>query len=172
MRVAVGSKNPVKVSAVEAVFSKVFGSAEVLSVKVDPGVPAQPFGLDTIRGAENRAKRALEVSGADYGVGIEGGLLELGGRWYNLGFIAVIDREGFMGTGTSGWFELPPAFLERLREGEELAEVLDRLYGVEGVGRREGAVGLFTGNRVMRKDLYIHGLYMALIPIMNRKIWG
>ena len=171
MRVAVGSKNPVKVSAVKEVFSKVFDSAEVVSVEVEPGIPAQPFGLDTVRGAENRARRSLEVSGADYGVGIEGGLLELGGRWYNLGFIAVIDRSGFMGTGTSGWFELPKNFLERLRGGGELAEVLDAFYGVEGVGRREGAVGLFTGNRVTRRDLYVHGLYMALIPILNRKIW-
>ena len=116
MRVAIGSRNPVKVSAVEEVFSKVFGSVEVASVEVDPGVPAQPFGLETLRGAENRARRALGVSGADYGVGIEGGLLELGGRWYNLGFIVIIDSSGFMGTGTSGWFELPPNFLEKLRE--------------------------------------------------------
>lgn len=48
---------------------------------------------------------------------------------------------------------------------------MDSFYGVEGVGRREGAVGLFTGNRVTRRGLYVHGLYMALIPLINRKIW-
>jgi len=172
MRVAVGSMNPVKVSAVEEVFFKVFGGVEVLPVAVDSGVSPQPFGFDTLRGAENRARKALEASGADYGVGIEGGLLELRGRWYNLGFVAIVDREGFIGTGTSGWFELPPSFLEKIKSGEELAEVLDNFLGVEGVGRMEGAVGVFTGNRVTRRDLYVHGLYMAIIPHLNKKIWS
>jgi len=171
MRVAVGSRNPVKVSAVEEVFSEVFGEVEVLSVEVDPGVPPQPVGLETVRGAENRARRALEVTGADYGVGVEGGLLRLWGRWYNLGFVAVIDKMGFMGTATSGWFELPPSFVERLKRGEELAEVVDGFYGMEGVGRREGAVGVLTKNRVTRRDLYVHGLHLALIPLLNREIW-
>ena len=171
MRVAVGSMNPVKVSAVEEVFSKLFRSVEVIPVAVDSGISPQPFGFDTLRGAENRAKRALEATGADYGVGIEGGLLELAGRWYNLGFVVIVDREGFMGTGTSGWFELPPSFLERIKSGEELAEVLDSFLGVKGVGRRDGAVGVFTGNKVTRKDLYVHGIYMALIPLLNKKIW-
>jgi inosine/xanthosine triphosphatase len=171
MRVAVGSENPVKIAAVEEVFSKVFGSVEVVSILIDSGVPPQPFGLDTLRGAENRAKRALEATGADYGVGIEGGLIELGGQWYNLGFVAIVDKGGFLGTGTSGWFELPPSFVERLRGGEELAGVVDSFFGVKGVGRTEGAVGVLTGNRVTRRDLYVHGLYMAMIPLLNKKIW-
>jgi len=171
MRVAVGSENPVKVAAIEEVFSKVFGSVEVIPIDVNSGVFPQPLGPDTIRGAENRARRALEATGADYGVGIEGGLLELGGRWYSLGFVAIVDREGFLGTGTSGWFELPPSFIERLRGGEELAEVVDSFFGVKSVGRIKGAVGLLTANRVTRKDLYIHGLRMALIPLLNKRIW-
>jgi inosine/xanthosine triphosphatase len=171
MRVAVGSENPVKVAAVEEVFSKVYGSVEVIPIDVNSGVSPQPLGFDTIRGAENRARKALKATEADYGVGIEGGLLELAGKWYNLGFIAIVDREGFMGTGTSGWFELPSSFVERLRGGEELAEVVDSFFGAEGVGRMEGAVGLLTGNRVTRKDLYVHGLYMAMIPLLNKKIW-
>jgi len=171
MRVAVGSRNTTKVAAVEEVFSKVFGRFEIVSVVADSGVSPQPLGFDTLKGAENRARNALEGSGADYGVGIEGGLIELGGRWYNLGCVAVIDREGFMGTGTSGWFELPPSFLRKIRKGEELAEVLDDFLGREDVGRTEGAVGVFTGNRVTRKDLYVHGLHMALIPLLNKSIW-
>jgi len=52
MRVAVGSENPVKVSAVEEVFSEVFGSVEVIPVSVDSGVSPQLFNLDTLRGSE------------------------------------------------------------------------------------------------------------------------
>lgn len=142
-----------------------------MPVSVDSEVSAQPIGSETVRGAEIRARKAIEVAQADYGVGIEGGLVELGSKFYNLGFVAVVDKTGFMGTGTSGWFELPPSFMLRLRRGEELGNIVDSAFGLKGVGRSDGAVGIFTGNRVTRKDLYVHGLYMALIPILNKGIW-
>ena len=171
MRVTVGSENPVKVSAVKQVFSEVFRDVEVLPVSVDAGVSPQPMGLETARGAETRARKSLQLSDAEFGVGIEGGLAQFGSKWYNLGFVAVIDRTGFLGTGTSGWFELPPSFLERLGRGEELAEIVDSFLGVSGTGRSSGAVGVFTGDRVTRRDLYVHGLYMALIPVLNKVVW-
>ena len=44
MKVAVGSANPVKIQAVREVFQEVFGEkVEITSVKVDSGVPTQPF---------------------------------------------------------------------------------------------------------------------------------
>ncbi|RLI40639.1 inosine/xanthosine triphosphatase, partial [Candidatus Bathyarchaeota archaeon] len=54
MKVAVGSANPVKIQAVREVFQEVFGEkVEITSVKVDSGVPTQPFKEDTIKGALN-----------------------------------------------------------------------------------------------------------------------
>lgn len=171
MRVAVGSTNPVKVSATRLVFSAVFGSVDVLPTEVDSGIPAQPFGEETMIGAENRAKEAVAQREADYGVGIEGGIVELTGRYYNLGTVVILDKSGFMGTGTSGWFEIPQKYLAELRTGTDLAEVVDKQLGTRGVGRSLGAVGVFTRGKVTREDLYVHGLYMALIPHLNRQLW-
>lgn len=172
MRVAVGSTNPVKVSATRQVFNEVFGCVDIVPTQVDSKMPAQPFEDETMRGAENRAREALARREADYGVSIEGGIAELAGRSYNLGSVVVIDKSGFVGTGTSGWFEIPRKYLGELRAGRELADVVDEHLGTRGVGRALGAVGVFTGSRVTREDLYVHGLYMALIPHLNRELWA
>lgn len=78
MRVAVGSTNPVKRRAVADALG---GDVAVSAVDVDSGVSEQPRGHgETVAGAENRARRALEAAarssdaGCDYGVGIEGGV--------------------------------------------------------------------------------------------------
>ena len=76
-RIAVGSTNPVKVGAVRAVMERLGGAGDVSGVSVPSGVPDQPWGDEqTIRGALARARAAREVSDADLGVGIEGGVVE------------------------------------------------------------------------------------------------
>lgn len=172
LKVAVGSTNPTKVKAVEAVFRKAFGRVEVAGVDTDSGVSIQPFHADEItRGAANRAKKSLEVSGADYGVGIEGGVAKFGDEWYNLGFVAIVDRKGRTGTGTSGWFECPPDILRELKRGKELGDVMDELVGERDTKRRGGAIGIFTKGVVDRQALYEHGVWMALAPFISPKFF-
>jgi len=170
--VAVGSKNPAKVSAVKKVFKEFFKEVKVFGLPVDTSVSKQPLNMETIVGAHNRAKRALEVGEADYGVGIEGGLMELGGRWYNLGFVVIINRREETGTGTSGWFECPKTVLDEVRKGRELADAFDEVSGARDSRNELGVIGILTKNRITRKDLYVHGVYMALIPFINRELWG
>jgi non-canonical (house-cleaning) NTP pyrophosphatase len=47
----------------------------------------------------NRAQKALQVTGTEFGVGIEGDIMQLGERWYNLGFVAIIDKGWDEGNG-------------------------------------------------------------------------
>ena len=171
MKVAVGSRNPAKVSAVKEAFTEQFGEEpEVISLSIDSKVSNQPLKRDTINGAYNRAKGALEATGADYGVGIEGGLMKLGDRWYALGFVVIVDRLGNKGTGTSGWFECPKIILQEIEKGKELGDVADKISGRK-LAKEEGAIGFLTRNHVSRKDLYRHGVYMALVPLMNKELW-
>jgi len=174
VRVAVGTKNPIKITAVREVFEELFKDEkiEVLGILVDPAVPIQPFGEEVITGAVNRALKSLKSGNADYGIGIEGGVFPLGNKWYSLGFVAIVDKKGTIGTGTSGWFECPEPILRKLKNGEELGTVMDRLTGRRGTKREEGAVGIFTRKKVTRKKFYKHGLYMALIPFLNERLWG
>lgn len=169
--VAVGSKNPTKVLAVKEVFEDVFKHVDIVDLRVESMVSRQPLNIDIIHGAHNRAKRAMELADTDYGVGIEAGLFNLGDRWYNLGFVVIINRWGELGTGTSGWFECPQQIVDEIIQGRELANVIDELSGTEDTRSNQGAIGLLTENRITRQDLYMHGVSMALIPFLNRDLW-
>ena len=92
MKVAVGSNNPVKVKAVENVFSRIFGNVTVEARKVASGVPPQPFGNDTVKGAITRAKNAYKSGSYDYGVGIEAGLSDVEGFVLDVQFCADLRR--------------------------------------------------------------------------------
>lgn len=171
MKVAVGSTNPVKVQATVEAFQEVFGVVEIIEKEVDSEVLDQPFGKEVIDGSKNRAKNVLKITDADFGVGIESGLMELGGIWYNLGFVTIVDKKGRMGTGTSGWFECPSNILEKIKKGKELGEVMDKMTARKNVKKEEGAVGILTKRKVSRKDLYKHGVLMALIPFLSPKLF-
>jgi len=173
MKVAVGSKNPAKLSAVREAFSEALRvDVEVVGVSVDSGVSNQPFGDETISGAYNRAEKVLKASNADFGVGIEGGIMRLGEKWYSFGFVVITDKEGNTGTGSSGWFECPKIILDGIKKGSELGDVMDRISGIKDSKKKAGAIGILTRNIVTRKDLYKHGVLMALVPFMNRSLWS
>jgi len=166
--VAVGSTNPTKVNAVRVVFEKIWKVARVRKVEVSSGVSPQPFGAkEIVAGALERAKKALEMTDADFGVGIEGGVARFGNRWYNLGFVAIVARDGKVGMGSSGWFECPPKILGKLERGKELGEVMDELTGEKDTKRGQGAIGIFTKGKVNRQKLYEHGVWMALCKLIS-----
>ncbi|MCD6547660.1 MAG: inosine/xanthosine triphosphatase [Nanoarchaeota archaeon] len=170
MKVVVASKNPVKINAVKEVFSEIFGDVEVYSKEVDSGVPNQPFNEETIKGAINRAEKAMDKD-FDFSVGIEGGIIKLGDKYYNLGFIAILDKNGNLCTGTSGWFECPEKVLKEIKKGKELGQVMDEFIGEKDVKKKQGAIGVFTKGKVTRKELYKHGIYMALCRFLNKEVF-
>lgn len=174
VRVAVGSRNPVKLKGVERAFRDFYGLVELVAVEVDPLVPPQPMGLDeTLNGALNRARGALSRVSADYSVGVEAGFFYLFGTPIELQVAAVVDRSGRAGIGLSPGFPLPPAFVGALERGEarELEEVVDRWFGTRGVGEAGGLVSLLTRGRVGREDLTYYAVAMALIPFINEGLW-
>lgn len=171
IRVAVGSTNPAKIQATVDAFQEVFGEIRITEKEVDSGVPDQPFGNEIIDGSKNRAKRVLKITNADFGVGIESGIMKLGGRWYNLGFITITDKKGKVGTGTCGWFECPSNILEEIKKGKELDEVIDKITGKKNVKKHDGIIGILTKGKVSREDLYKHGVLMALTPFLSPELF-
>jgi inosine/xanthosine triphosphatase len=176
MRVLVGSANPVKIAAVRDVFEPYFPGAEVAGIETPSGVPAQPVGDDTFTGAENRARALLTLNterslGAEFCVGLEGGIAQYHTRWFAFGAICVTDVSGRRGFGVSPLFELPPGVVDDLLSGDELGHVMDRLAGEHNTKQRGGAVGILTGGRVTRRELYAQGVAMALIPFLNEELY-
>jgi len=176
IRILVGSQNPVKIAAVKEAFSKYFKSFDVIGIDVPSGVPSQPVGEETFRGAQNRALALKKINeekkiGAEFFVGIEGGIIKLHSRWLAFGGMCIIDSEGRVGIGTSPNFELPDAVARKLLKGVELGDVMDDITGMHNTKQNKGAVGFFTKSVMDRKEFYAHGLVVALIPFLNKNLY-
>ena len=176
MRVAVGSTNPTKVKAVERVMRRIYGDVEVLGVEVESGVPDQPIGIEEIaRGAINRAKRALEKTNADLGVGIEAGIYPFPGTlagYLNVHVCAVVSPDGRITMGHGPGFEYPPVVIERiLKRGVEAGIAMGELVRDPELKRKVGAIGVLSKGLLTRTELNEMAVLMAMIPRMNPSLF-
>ncbi len=174
-KVVVGSKNPIKIQAVNEAFGNYFSDVEVQGIDAASGVPDQPFDDETFIGAENRARALYEQHNAageyDYYAGIEGGIVKVFNSWFALGCICLMNREGKKSFGTSALFQLPDEWIERLRGGMELGHLIDEVTGDKNSKQKNGAIGYLTQNVLTRKDIYIEGVITALVPFLNHEIY-
>ena len=137
IKVALGSKNPTKIKGTEIALEKVMKNALIVPVEVDSGVSKQPFGLDEIvKGAINRAKGAFEKVPSHYGIGIEAGVVEIGGKYLDIHICAIFDGEGYT-LGTSQGFQIPEEILKEIRRGEECSKAVEKVYGIKDIGKGE-----------------------------------
>lgn len=176
MKVLVGSTNPVKIEAVKEAFSKYFEDIQVEGIEVASGVSAQPVNEETFEGAKNRALELARINdeknlGAEYFVGIEGGIIELYSTWFAFGGMCIIDSNGRKSFGSSSHFPLPQSIINELLEGKELGIVMDKITGEHNTKQKDGAIGFFTRNKMNRKELYVDGLTVALIPFLNEDLF-
>jgi len=173
MRVRVGTRNPLKVEATRAAFRAAFPGepVEVIPAAVNSGVPAQPFGEEVLTGAIRRAKSAL--ADADFGVGIEAGLIQLPGgtRYLNLQVCAIVAWDGKMSFGSSPGFELPPEVLEHLQRGSTLNREMSRIAGIDEIKEKIGAIGYLAKGRIDRFKVTYEAVFMALIPYIRPELF-
>ena len=174
MKVAVGSENPVKLQAVASAFKKVWPGKtwKVEGVKVVSGVSDQPMSdEESIRGAKNRAKRSIKAVKADFGVGLEGGVHKIGKKWFDCGWIVVVDKKGRMGIGSSARMETPQIMIKMVKKGMELGDVGDKLFNRKNSKQAEGHFGLMTNGVVTRKDGYTQAVVFALSRFIQPKVF-
>lgn len=166
MKIAVGSTNPKKSEATHMAFAKVWPDQtfEVVGVDVKSGISDQPMSdLESMKGAKQRAKLALEATpDAEYGVGLEGGMQEIDGAWYDSGWVAVIDKQGNIGLGSSARCIVPEKMMVHIRQGMELGHVDDLLFGHENSKQKSGHFGFMTNEAIPRAEGYRDGVIMAL----------
>jgi inosine/xanthosine triphosphatase len=171
MKVAVGTNNPVKQKAVENVFSRIFGNVTVDARNVSSGVPPQPFGSDTVKGAITRAKNAYKSGKYDYGVGIEAGLSDVEGFILDIQFCAIYDTVDGITLGCGSGFAYPPAVISEVLSGREVGEVMSEVSGIENLGKKLGAIGYLSRGMLDRTQLTEQSVLMALIPRINPKLY-
>lgn len=176
MKILVGSKNPVKLKAVEETFTMYYNSIEVIGLNVNSEVPDQPIGDDTFRGAENRTRSLASINeeqqlNADFFVGIEGGISKIYNNWFAFGAMCVMSKNREKTFGTSAHFELPEIVTKELLKGRELGDVMDEIMREDNTKQKGGAIAFFTLGKMDRKELYIPGLISALVPFNHQSMY-
>jgi inosine/xanthosine triphosphatase len=170
---AVGSTNPAKVEAVRRILGKLAPGCALDAIEVPSGVSAMPLGEAAVRaGAEARARAALERTGADVAFGLEGGaILEDHDAWLT-GHVVAVTREGKLGEAAWGRMLLPRVAVERLREGEELGDIIDDLFARKESKRQAGAIGILTDGAMSRTDAFAYLVAMACAPFLHPDLYS
>ncbi|MDU6061101.1 MAG: inosine/xanthosine triphosphatase [Enterobacter sp.] len=140
--------NPAKIQAILRAFDEIFGagSCHIEAIGVESGVPEQPFGSEETRaGARNRV---ANDEGATF-------------SW------VVIESREQRGEARSATLPLPEIILEKVRAGEALGPVMSRYTGIDEIGRKEGAIGVFTAGALTRSGVYHQAVILALSPFHN-----
>lgn len=173
MKVAVATENPVKMRAVEQVLAEAFANEEIgiQQLNLELGLPEQPIGETIAAGALARAEAVQQHSIADFGIGIEAGLMQVPGttRWVSVQICAIVDRDGKCAIGMGSGYELPKPILDAVLTGEPLREAFERLLHLEDPERR-GAVYYLSGGLLDRMNLTMQAVRMALMPWMSDSI--
>ncbi|MBP1947841.1 DUF84 family protein [Virgibacillus litoralis] len=153
MEVIIGSKNPTKVQAVEEVFVK----HGVSGLDALSKVSAQPLSdFETREGAMNRAMQCIETTSGDIGIGLEGGVMQVGDQLYLCNWGALVTREKEVFTASGARILLPKEFTNQLQGGAELGDIMDTYAKRKDVRKNEGAIGIFTNDQISRKEMFVH----------------
>lgn len=174
-KIVVASENPVKLDTSGLGFAKMFPEElfEVSGVSAPSNVSNQPMTEEeTLKGALNRAENVSKLSpDADYWVGIEGGLEEINGQMETFAWIVVKHKDGKIGKGKTGSFFLPQKIAELIKQGKELGEADDIVFGKTNSKQSNGAVGILTNDVLTRTTFYEPAVILALIPFKNPELY-
>jgi inosine/xanthosine triphosphatase len=174
-QVVVASHNPVKLRACQLGFALLFPQAtwELRPVEVPSGVAAQPqTDAETLRGAHNRAARARAGHpGADFYVGIEGGVEWREGLLFAFAWVVAIGAGGQVGQARTAAFQLPTRVAELVRQGHELGHADDLVFGASNSKQQGGAIGLLTSQALDRAGLYAPAVAMSLLCFKHPELY-
>lgn len=164
--VVCATTNPAKIQSVLLAFTHIYGdeSCQIESVVVDSDVPEQPFGnQETKSGAQNRLNHARKLRpDADFWVAIEAGIDE--GSTFSW---VIIENNHQHGEARSATLPLPEIILQNVSAENTLGMVMSEYSGIDKIGRKEGAIGIFTAGKLTRSSVYYQAVILALSPFHN-----
>ena len=172
--VVVASNNPVKLKATRHGFEKMFPCGEFCfkTRSVPSGVSDQPMSSEeTLTGALNRAHRVKSIHPeAQFWVGIEGGLQEVGADLEAFAWVVVLSPDN-SGKSRTGGFFIPPKVAELVRGGMEMGYADDLVFKKTNSKQTTGATGILTHGAIDRAGFYEPSVILALIPFVNETLY-
>ena len=177
MKVIVWSKNPIKVDAVAELIVDypLFCNAEVAGIDVQTWVADQPQSLrETIEWAITRAKNSY--LDCDYGFWIEDGLVDVPHSktgQMNMCVCSIYDWKNIH-LGISSAFEYPVKVMKLVKnKGLDITQAFYKTWLSNSLTlwAEEGAIGLLTKWRLIRKNMSKQAIQMALIHLENKELY-
>jgi inosine/xanthosine triphosphatase len=175
MKIIVASTNPAKIKAVSDGFKQMFTDTNfnIEGISVESGVNDQPMtDKETYTGALNRADNAYKASPeADYFVGLEGGIESKDEEMEAFAWIVIRSKDGKYGKARTGVFILPQKIADLIKQGKELGEADDIVFGKTNSKQSNGAVGILTNDAIKRSSYYSEAVILGLIPFKNPDLY-
>jgi len=173
MKIAVASKNPVKIEAARAAFASVFTneSFDIIALDVPSGVPEQPMSYEqTQEGARNRVINSADIE-AEYYIAYEGGVdvFEDGPKTFAIICISNGQDTVFGQTAT---LPLPLSIYQDLLNSMELGDAMDRLFNTHNIKQKGGAIGQLTAGVETRLSIYQSATVLALSHFKHPNLFG
>ena len=177
MKINVGSKNKIKISAVEEIIRNYnfLSKAKVTGIDADSEVADQPKSMEeTIQGAMNRATNVFKD--CDYSIGLESGLMKVPSTktgYMDFTVCAIYDGKNHH-LGLSSAFEYPIKVTQLVfNEGLDINQAFYKtgLTTNPELGSAEGAIGFLTKGRLPRINYTKQAITTALIHLENKNIY-
>ena len=171
MKLLVGTKNPGKLEGVKEAILVYYSDVVVDGCDAESGVSDQPVNDETLVGARNRAKEALNFSlrnslQYDLFVGIEEGIVELYGKWFNANIAVVLDPNGNEYIGLGPLLPIPNCYLNSIKENG-LGAIMNRMFDKKSLNTGLGGIYNLTNNSVSRIHVTKESVIMALTSFYN-----
>lgn len=165
MIIGMGTKSALKQRSVESALRQLGQKAEIVSTEVESVVPANPFGFDQIvTGARHRAKVALEIPGASWGLGIETGLVNIEGQYFDMAGICVLTDRGDESISFSAGMFVPDWVIEWIRkEDVEFGVITQQLSG----DSEKDPIKYFSADKMKREEMLSQAVMVALNKLIN-----
>jgi inosine/xanthosine triphosphatase len=173
IKVAIASKNPVKIESARLAFTKIFPkeSFDFHGFLASSNVSVQPLGeKETLTGAKNRVINLSKTIKADYYIGIEGGVKLVGKSMETFAWVVIKSKNKFSKSRTASFY-LPQKIIDLVDQGKELGEADDIIFNRKNSKQSNGSVGILTDDVVTRTSYYEQAVVMALIPFKNPDLY-
>ncbi len=121
---------------------------------------------DTRQGAINRVKFCQRHGQADYFVAIEGGVDHFEDGPATFAYVAIANGKT-MSVNRSTSMPIPVHVYHALQQGEELGSVMDRLFNMQNVKQKQGAIGLLTNEQASRESVYTQAIILAMARFIH-----
>lgn len=164
--IALGSTSEHKISAATEALKRLALEFELKAVKTKSGVPEQPIGIDeTMQGAWNRAVQAMaDQPQAQYGLGVESGLVPLGTEFLDMAVVALVARDGTSHYSTSAGLQFPKEVVVKSiasRQAKTAGDFLAEATGCDGTDPHAH----LTKGKVRRNKTLEDAIYMNLLGL-------